>query len=163
LHSKPHGCSASEASAAGSFTTIPVVASGKSPVSAPSILNKDERIRTWLVGQAGMTLQLFFLSSNTRRVTQPVSVITYGRFSRRSFPFLQLRLNSYCKEWPMGTDPTCICEVPSLYLDWIKRYTDQSSFTPTFWKILKYCLPSLDHLLQNPYPVSCLWSSGYFI
>lgn len=32
-------------------------------VSVPSTLNKDEHFQTLLVGQVGMTLQLFFLSS----------------------------------------------------------------------------------------------------
>lgn len=120
-------------------------------MSVPCTPNKDERFQTWLVGQVGMTLQLFFLSSNTQRVDQPVPLIRIGPFSPCSLLFQQLRLQPYCKLWCMGKDPTCICEISSLFLDRTLDYPDQSFSTPTFRKILRYCLPSLDNLLPNPY------------
>jgi hypothetical protein len=120
-------------------------------VSVPCTINKDERFQTWLVGQVGMTLQLFFLSSNTQRVTQPVPLIRIGRFSPCSLLFQQLRLNSYCKLWCVGKDSTCICEIPSLFLDRTYGYPDQRLCTSIFQKVLRYCLPSLDNLLPNPY------------
>lgn len=60
-------------------------------------------------------------------VTQPVPVIKYGRFPPRSLRFQQVRLDTYCRLWCMGTDSTCICEVPSLYLN--KSPSEKSSDT----------------------------------
>lgn len=121
-------------------SVIIVMAPRRVPVSVPYTLNKDERFQTWLVGQAGMTLQLFSFFHPPLGVTQPVPLIKYGRFPPRSLRFQQVRLDTYCKLWCMGTYSTCICEVPSLYFN--KSPSEKSSDTAFQNYVFSFHIPT---------------------
>lgn len=126
-------------------------------VPVPRTLNKDERFQTLLVGQVGMTLQLFFLSSTLSKSLNLSLSSGLTAFLHAYFYFNNLRLKSYCKLWCMGKDPTCVCETPNLFIDrtWLSRPKFLYAHFPEDTQIS----PSI--IRQSPakfLPVSCLLS-----